>query len=406
MIRTISIHNFQSHKHTRLNLSPGVNVIVGSSDQGKSAVLRALGWVVNNRPSGDAFRSDWGGDTVVEIEAENSSIVRKKTDKTNEYQLSIGGKSVNDTVFKAFGQDVPNEISTALNFASINSQSQLDSPFLLSSDWTPGRVAEYLNEAAGLGVIDHAMDAINSRARRIADDLKREGIRQVETEAKLNALGYIDILDTEVSRLEELFADANRVRRDEQELFGTVNGVKTTQNLLSQLPDYAGAAELIQSVEKSMADWHRLNADWSGLEWLVRTAREAADGADRLKWVAGASAVAEHSLQTRDEASAARANSDALGALTWEIRRSKESIVALQRTTRAERLWTRIATLNTEHGVVNSKRLDVEGALGGVYELGEIIEHESSKLKQLTEQWHAATPDGTCPLCAGTGKLW
>jgi len=56
MIKYLQIQNFQSHKDSLLEFDPGVNVIVGSSDSGKTAVIRALRWLVWNRPSGDAFR--------------------------------------------------------------------------------------------------------------------------------------------------------------------------------------------------------------------------------------------------------------------------------------------------------------------------------------------------------------
>jgi len=55
VVEKITIKNFQSHEETELQFSSGVNVIVGSSDSGKSAILRALKWVVQNKPSGTAF---------------------------------------------------------------------------------------------------------------------------------------------------------------------------------------------------------------------------------------------------------------------------------------------------------------------------------------------------------------
>ena len=44
MINSIKIQNFQSHKNTTIKLKPGVNIITGSSDCGKSVDIRALKW--------------------------------------------------------------------------------------------------------------------------------------------------------------------------------------------------------------------------------------------------------------------------------------------------------------------------------------------------------------------------
>ena len=63
MIKSIQIKNIQSHKDTSLEFSPGINAIVGSSNNGKSAVLRALYWARYNRPLGtDTLLSHWAVD--------------------------------------------------------------------------------------------------------------------------------------------------------------------------------------------------------------------------------------------------------------------------------------------------------------------------------------------------------
>ena len=57
MIKEINIKNFQSHDNTNLILDSGVNVIVGSSDSGKSAIIRALRWVTSCVPRGEIGRA-------------------------------------------------------------------------------------------------------------------------------------------------------------------------------------------------------------------------------------------------------------------------------------------------------------------------------------------------------------
>lgn len=125
MIKSIEIKNYQSHKETKLDFSPGVNVIVGATDSGKSAIIKALRWVITNRPTGDSFRSSWGGDTKVSVVTDGlglDTFTRAKTDKGNLYKL-------NDLEFKAFGSDVPEEIKMALDMNHINVQTQFESHF-------------------------------------------------------------------------------------------------------------------------------------------------------------------------------------------------------------------------------------------------------------------------------------
>ena len=62
MLIQLVIENFQSHEKTALEFCSGINTIVGSSNSGKSAILRALYWVVYNKPGGFGFSSHWNLD--------------------------------------------------------------------------------------------------------------------------------------------------------------------------------------------------------------------------------------------------------------------------------------------------------------------------------------------------------
>ena len=55
MIERLELFNFESHKHTVLELSHGVYIISGNSNAGKSSLFRALRFVILNQPNGDDF---------------------------------------------------------------------------------------------------------------------------------------------------------------------------------------------------------------------------------------------------------------------------------------------------------------------------------------------------------------
>jgi DNA repair protein SbcC/Rad50 len=248
MIKNIYLSNFQSHKNSMLDLHAGINVITGSSDSGKTAILRALNWLATNKPAGDAFRSDWGGDTTVEIGIDESSITRKKTDKTNEYQISTGSKQAADTIFKAMGAGVPAEIEALLNLNSVNIQPQLSSPFLLSSDWSPGRVAEYLNEVVGLNVIDTATTNINAAMKKITADLRYAETDLAEAQAKHSALDYIDNLAVKVQMLEGQQTQLSELRTREQQVNNLLADINKIQTGLNNTKQILGAQRLVKHV--------------------------------------------------------------------------------------------------------------------------------------------------------------
>ncbi len=211
MIKRIKIENFQSHKKTELDFSPGVNIIVGASDSGKTAIIRALRWLVHNRPTGDAFRSSWGGETRIQVDTDTSVVVRKKANTTNEYKLD-GLK------FNAFGTDVPEEISQALNLNEINLQSQFDQPFLLTA--SPGEVAAHFNRIAHIDQIDVAIKKVQSWIRDLEQNITYTSNALKTAEDNLQKYDYLEKAEKEIEVLEEL-----EIRRNQK--LNTTNRLAT-----------------------------------------------------------------------------------------------------------------------------------------------------------------------------------
>lgn len=89
-ITKIHLVNFQSHEDTTLDLDKHFNVIVGESRQGKSSVLRAIRWVVENKPSGKSFIRTQADKAIVEITLENGTIIQRFiSNKENGYKIFL-----------------------------------------------------------------------------------------------------------------------------------------------------------------------------------------------------------------------------------------------------------------------------------------------------------------------------
>lgn len=195
MIKTLTVKNFQSHKESNLIFCDGVNIIIGKSDSGKTAILRALRWVIWNRPSGDAFRSNWGGDTEVTIETTEKNLITRAKNRENLYQL-------NDCPFKAFSTDVPKEIQDALNINETNFQTQFDQPFLLTS--TAGEVAIHFNKIAHIDKINSSIKKIQSTIRGIEQSIKTEEVNQEQYEDQLKQFDNLEKFEIDIDVLEDL----------------------------------------------------------------------------------------------------------------------------------------------------------------------------------------------------------
>ena len=196
MITKVIIENFQSHKKTEVEFVAGTNVIIGESDTGKSAIFRAINWVVTNRPLGDSFRSEWGGDTRVALYTSEGHVVERiRTPSRNEY-------IIDGQVLKAFGADPPDEIIEILQIDAFNIQEQFEPPFLLSN--TPGEVARILNKAASIDDIDKAISGLKSSLNRINTDIAYNEKQLKTFTAEMKAYENLPEIETRVKRVEEL----------------------------------------------------------------------------------------------------------------------------------------------------------------------------------------------------------
>lgn len=196
MIKSLEIHNYQSHKYSKLEFTDGVNVIIGVSDSGKSAVIKALRWLIWNRPTGDDFRSNWGGETEVKLTIDDGLIIQRIKNKSdNIYNLA-------KQEYKAFKTEVPEEILRTLNINEINLQQQLDLPFLLSS--TPGEVAQHFNKIAHLDQIDNGIRKVQQWIRGIEQDIASNEKQAKQLEEELQNFAHLDVFEEDLEVLEEM----------------------------------------------------------------------------------------------------------------------------------------------------------------------------------------------------------
>lgn len=173
-ITEIKIQNFQAHESLDINLDPSITTIVGRSDRGKSAVIRALRFACLNKPRGSSFVKKGKKGTLVTIVAGGQVIKRKRTKSKNTYKL-------NTEEYKAFGTGiVPDPIKTILKVSDTNFQSQHDPPFLLAD--TPGQISKRINQIINLGGVDQALAFIGQHVRKAKSekDFTEERLKEAE----------------------------------------------------------------------------------------------------------------------------------------------------------------------------------------------------------------------------------
>jgi len=120
-IKKVEIKNFQSHQQTTLELNEGFNVITGPSDEGKSAIIRALNWVFYNEPAGtDYIRVGTSRCEVKVVFNNDYQIIRSRTPSNSRNRYEIITPEGDKQVFEKVGRDVPQEVINIHGMPKIN----------------------------------------------------------------------------------------------------------------------------------------------------------------------------------------------------------------------------------------------------------------------------------------------
>jgi exonuclease SbcC len=231
MLEQIVIKGFQSHRRTIINLSRGVNIFNGISDKGKTAIIRAIRFVVYNKPSGDEFRSWSGIDTSVTLTfTDGNTIKRTKTNTENSYTIN------DDKPLKAFGQGVPEEVTKILNLEEVNIQMQMDSPFLLSD--TSGEVATHFNRIAGISVIDKSISKAKSAVAKTKQSIEHREADLKEKQEQLLAYKDLDTVEKELKYLSKIEKEKVKLKGEIGILSVGNNRLKNIDRLLFDMDEY------------------------------------------------------------------------------------------------------------------------------------------------------------------------
>ncbi|MFA5394394.1 MAG: AAA family ATPase [Methanogenium sp.] len=236
MFRSIYGKNFQVHKEFKMDLTPGVNVIIGTSDEGKTAILRMINWITSNRPSGDSFKN-WNApkkeSVCGEIELwDGKCVVLERENDKNSYVIfeSLDGEELRLSAIKT---DVPTEVSNILNLAEYNIQSQHQPYFLLQD--TPGTVAKKLNDLVGLSIIDDLFSKIKSETRSLSAKVSVLTSDIKSSKEELNTYKDLDKIEIKVKRIEKLHAEAAVIASSSNQIEQKLSNIKSIRKTQADL---------------------------------------------------------------------------------------------------------------------------------------------------------------------------
>ena len=257
-ITKVHLENFQSHKKTSLEFDRGLNVILGNSDSGKTAILRAIKWALYNEPQGDYFIMQGQNQVLVEIEFSNGAIIKRlKSSSKNDYYLKLPNQE--EQKFEAFGRSVPQEIinitgmyKMSLNddkTSILNIADQLEGPFLLNQ--VPSVRASAIGRLISVNYIDDALRDTVRQNKTVNTNIRNLEKSKTELEEEIAKFDYLKDLEKKYEELKSI-RDEISIKEDKLKLYKKLsysfkeidNEINSINIDISKLPDL----ELLSSI--------------------------------------------------------------------------------------------------------------------------------------------------------------
>lgn len=264
-LKKVILKNFQSHEYTEIELTKGINAIIGPSDSGKTSIIRGIRWALYNEPSGDAFRRHNTKETEVKLEfSDGFSLLRGRKTSTNYYKI-WKTKDSEEVYYEAFGTKLPVEIeehlgvrqvSLAKNLKDeINIARQLDPPFLLAE--SPRVKAEAIGRLSGAYVADLALEKLAKEIRDANSSIRVEEREIQEAEDALKDYEYLIEEEKFLNKIDYIF---EQIENSQKLLKSLETFFQRFEKIKSQKTEEEKVLEQTKNIQKLEEIYNSLNS--------------------------------------------------------------------------------------------------------------------------------------------------
>lgn len=273
MLKRLRLKNVYSHKDSTLEFVEGVNIIVGETDSGKSAILRSLRLLQQNRPLGVAFHSWWGGNSEIELTTSEDVAVRRVDGTDKYYQIGEGEP------MRAFGTGVPEEVKEVIGLDDVNFQWQLDSPFLLTS--TSGEVAQHFNRIAKLDKFDKGQTNLKKWLNQHSSTLEKKKVELKQKQEQLQQFSTLPEIEQELEVLEGNVQSAKNKKALIEKLNSLISGIEEVTTSIVKQTRITSIELYLTTLISKISEQKEQVAQYTKLEKII--AQVEANEAERQK---------------------------------------------------------------------------------------------------------------------------
>ena len=210
MIKNIRLENFMAHQATSIELSPGVTVITGPNNIGKSAVVEAIRYLVYNPAPKNVIRHG-AKRALVRLELDSGEIITwQRQDKNASYTIEQPGQEPEQ--YHKFGRDVPDDVRSLLRLELVDTDTgkldihlgnQREPIFLL--DRPGSHAAGFFAASTEADYLLKMQQLLKSKIEQSKKDSKRLDSELVALERQLDYYKPLDDLEVQINQAEILY---------------------------------------------------------------------------------------------------------------------------------------------------------------------------------------------------------
>jgi len=296
------LHNIQSHKHTVIDWDEGLNVIIGASDSGKTAMQRGINWNLYNESGSELIRNrdnetDKHGNAkqetlayVTNVYSNGVTVTRKFDKNTNIYEVIDENGEIFS--FDGFRNDVPEMVGrlTGISPMIITETLNLNLNIVASRgrsliDLNGAEKAQIIGAFADANVIDVSIKEVNAEIKRTSDAASKAKTEVEKFDKDIEALGDMTLQEELVQKIDNLYfsiTETNYLRNDIVSLKKSIEEkmieIEVQKKVLASLSEIEDTEKKLKIVEATLVKIKDAYTDLTGKRERLTLIRNRING--------------------------------------------------------------------------------------------------------------------------------
>lgn len=262
----IVLENFQSHKNSVFDVSEGLNIFTGESSNGKSAVMRAMRWLMDNQ--GKAQRESFirhGADfakvtAVFDNGKMISRIIHTQAHKDNGWEIfdpltgetHAGNTRMIDEVQEHFGfTKVKYDVNDDLD---VNFMNQGDGWYFIGDHVTASKRAKIIGAIFGTHYTDAVMRDLERDLRKIRQESKVREDDLAKTTERIKEFEYLEDLKDKLSKVEDIVNKIEKLSEKKDKIVGLLTRINELDEQEKKLKEVLKDSEGLEEASNKLIE--------------------------------------------------------------------------------------------------------------------------------------------------------